>query len=131
MDPIKEYLMDEKKLAIFAGALIIGLIVRILKDDTKGPTIDKRWRMLLVWVLGVCQMGLNLAIHMTWKQAAEYAAISALLAISGHETIIEWWRGGKELPLPGLMKPENDNSTPILKSVDPPENEDEDPPAAA
>jgi hypothetical protein len=118
MDDIKQYLVDDKKLAIFIGALVIGMVVRLLKSDVKGPSIDPRWRMLAVWILGVGQMVLNYGLHMSWKQAAEYAVVSALMAVAGHETIIEWWRDGKELPLPGLMvAPSNDNATPT-NSVD-------------
>lgn len=134
MDPndFKEYMVDQKKMWIFIGALVIGFVVRLMKDDTKGPSIDPRWRMLLVWLLGVVQFGLNLALQMTPKQAAEYAAISALMAIGSHETIIEWWRNGKELPLPGLMKaqPANDVSAPAVPvppKIDPPQ----DPPVQA
>jgi len=132
MDDIKQYLVDDKKLAIFVGAIVIGFIVRILKDDTKGPSIDPRWRMLLVWVLGVGQFGLNLALQMGWKQAAEYAVISALMAVGSHETIIEWWRNGKELPLPGLMKPSPTPDVVMPKVEEIAEDlPKEDPPAAA
>lgn len=89
------------------AALIIGLVVRLLKSDTKIPiTIPPRARIWTVFVLGVAAGILERITSGTpWKQALLEGVLAAALAIIGHNALIDSLRGGKELVIPGLIVP--------------------------
>ncbi len=91
-----------------AGALAIGIVVRLLKSDTILPTLPAKWRLVLVGVLSIGLVALNkIAAGMPWPKAIEYAVLSALIAVAAHELLIERLRDGKEIPLPLLTKKED------------------------
>lgn len=89
------------------SALAIGLVVRLLKDDTRFPTIPARARIWLVLALGaVAGVLQKVGDGLTWQEAALGGVFSIGLAVVGHEAFIESARGGQEIPLPGvLLKP--------------------------
>lgn len=110
------------------AALIIGLIVRLLKEDTRFPpfAMPARWRPLLAVGLGIGSGILQAASTGTpWRDAILGGVVSGLVAIAGHEAIVESIRDGKDVPLPGLTKvplpsdrgPKPEPPTPVDPSV--------------
>lgn len=97
-------LLAHKYIALVA--LGIGAVVRLLKSDTKIP-IDIPAN-LRPWVAlglgGLAGMFQLVAQGSTFKEAAITALSAPVLAIVGHLVGIEWMAGGKEIPIPGLMK---------------------------
>lgn len=88
-------------------ALVVGLLVRVFKDDTKIPGVIPKparpWIALgLGLVLGTVQQKIAGA---TWGDAIASGVLAGVIPIVAHKLGIEWLRDGKELPLPGLMKP--------------------------
>jgi hypothetical protein len=84
------------------AALLIGLVVRLLKEDVKFlPTIPARWRPLVALGLGVVS-GFLLAFQpgVSWQKAFTEGAVASFLAMGGHSVIIEALRGGRELGSP-------------------------------
>jgi hypothetical protein len=90
------------------AALIIGLVVRLLKEDTSFPpfAIPARWRPMLALGLGVVSGALQAASTGTpWRDAVLGGLVSAFLAIAGHETVVNSLRDGEDVPMPaGLTK---------------------------
>lgn len=88
------------------ASLAIGLIVRLLKSDTKLPIdVPPRLRSPLALVLGMVAAVLDrVATGVTWKVAILSGIVASVFAIVGHDTFIMSLRGGKEIPVPGLMK---------------------------
>lgn len=85
-----------------AASLAVGALVRLLKDDTTLPTLPKALRPWLSIALGAVAGVLDAVIGgSSWKSAIAAGAFVGLLPILGHLGIVEWLRGGKELPLPG------------------------------
>jgi hypothetical protein len=87
-------------------ALVVGALVRMLKDDHRFPiTLSKRARpwvaLLLGLVLGAVQQRLAGA---TWLDAVCSGLLAGALPILGHQLGIESILGGKELPFPGTKK---------------------------
>jgi hypothetical protein len=105
MDPnqLGDLIVQHKWVAV--AALVIGLIVRVLKSDTTIPiVVPPLWRSWLALGLGVVSGVLEkVSTGVTWTSAIVDGLVAGVLAIIGHETIIEGLRGGKELPIPGLM----------------------------
>lgn len=89
------------------AALVIGLVVRVLKDDTRVlPTVPSKYRRPLAFALGLAAGALQMvAAGTSWKDALATAVVAPLLAIGGHHIGIDLLRGGREIPVPGLMKP--------------------------
>jgi hypothetical protein len=88
------------------SSLVLGLVVRALKADTKLPiNVKPEWRPHLAFGLGAVAGVLELVVagH-TWQQAVATTILAPLAAILGHELIIEGARKGVEVPLPGLMR---------------------------
>lgn len=101
-------------------ALVVGLLVRVFKDDTRIPGVIPKparpWIALgLGLVLGTVQQRIAGA---AWLDAVVSGAIAGLLPIVAHKLGVEWLRDGKEVALPGLMKPSADDATAKKKSDD-------------
>ena len=92
---------------IAVTAVVVGLITRLIKDDTKFPiTIPPRARIWLVLGMGTASGVLEMvAAGATWQKAIVDGLAGAFLAVIGHETVVASIRSGKELPVPGLMIP--------------------------
>lgn len=89
------------------ASLAIGLLVRLSKDDVKPwPNIPARWRVWYVFALGVASAVLEKVVlpGATWESALYDSLAAAIAALIGHQTIIASLAGGKEIPIPGLMK---------------------------
>lgn len=99
-------LIDQRKWVPLA-AVVIGFVVRLLKSDTKIPiTIPPRARIFIVFGLGVASSVLEKVVEgKTWTSALVGGAVSVAMAVLLHETVIASIRGGKEIPIPGLMIP--------------------------
>lgn len=87
-------------------AFLGGLGVRLVKADTKLPSELPAWmRPYLAVVLSIAAMSfLALGNGIPWQSVIEQGLMAAVLAILGHETIIEGARGGIEIPVPFLTK---------------------------
>lgn len=93
---------------VAVAAIIIGLIVRLLKSDTKIPIdIPPRLRAPLAIALGAAAGALDKLGNMqgvTWTTALLEGVTAAVIAIVSHTLVINSARDGKELPIPGLIK---------------------------
>lgn len=84
-------------------AVIVGAIVRVVKDDSvpltlKGVTVPKGWRPILAVALGAIGGALDIAARGTpWKSALLMGLASAIAAMSGHAALIDGMRDGREL----------------------------------
>ncbi len=89
------------------SAIIIGLVVRLLKSDTKIPIdIPGRYRTPLVYVLALLAGVLEkVATGSAWLPALVNGALAGLFAQQGHLLVIDSLRSGKELAIPGLIVP--------------------------
>jgi small basic protein len=109
MDPqqLIDIVMQRKWVAL--AALVIGLVVRLLKSDTKIPIdIPPKYRVWLALALGGAAGALDKLAgqsNVTWTTALVQGLVAALLAILGHNVVIDSMRGGKEFTIPGLIKP--------------------------
>src|SRR5574338_298624 len=96
---------------IAVAAVLIGAIVRALKQDTPIPiTIVAKYRPWLALGLGQVSGVLQaLSTGTPWKEALVGGLVSSVVAILGHDLVIESMRNGKELgapkvpPLPVLL----------------------------
>lgn len=106
MDPqqLSDLIVQKKWIALMA--LIIGLIVRLLKSDTKIPIdIPPQYRVWLA--LGLAPIAgafTKWAAGTTWTTAMVEGFVAAVFAIVGHNVVIDSMRGGKEFVVPGLTK---------------------------
>jgi hypothetical protein len=107
MDP-KLYLnLIAKHEWVGLAALLIGLVVRLLKEDTRFPpfALPARWRPALALGLGAASGALQAVSTGTpWRDALLGGIVSGSLAIAGHGAIVDSARNGKDVPLPGLTK---------------------------
>ena len=90
------------------AAIVIGLVVRLLKSDTKIPiTIPPAWRSRIALLLGVAAGVLERVANSgtSWGQAIFEGLVAAMLAITGHNVLIDSLRGGREFVIPGLIIP--------------------------
>lgn len=86
------------------ATLVIGLIVRLLKDDTKLPTFPAKWRSLLAIFLGIVAGVIDkIASGTSYKHAMLGGLIASFVSIVGHDVFIEGIRNGKEIPLPRAL----------------------------
>ncbi len=86
---------------------VIGVVVRLLKSDTKIPIdIPAKYRPLAALALGPVVGVIDMVVGggSTWH-AAGVAVAAPLLAMASHQLCIETLRGGEEIPVPLLMKP--------------------------
>lgn len=125
---ILDLLAQNKYVAL--AALCIGLIVRLLKSDTKIPIdIPPRARFWLglglSLVAGVLE---KLGTGLPWKQAMLDGLVAWGLAVLGHNAVIDSLRGGKEFAIPGLMVPGAPPSPGKPPSIPPREKDTELPP---
>jgi hypothetical protein len=92
--------------ALFA-ALVVGALVRLAKSDTKLPVdVPPQWRKALALALALVAAALEkYALHADWKKALFDGALAWFAAEWGHHLVVDRLRGGKELPIPGLMIP--------------------------
>lgn len=121
MTPDDIALLIEQRKWVPLAAIVIGLVVRLLKSDTKLPTVPPRARIWLVFGLGIVSGVLeHVVAGKTWTSAIVGGAVSAVLAIVGHESIIASLRGGKELVIPGLIIPGARPSPNAPPSIPPP-----------
>lgn len=107
---------------LVGSAILIGLLVRLLKSDTKIPIdIPGKYRVWAALGLGVVSGVVNsLATNKPWLPAFLEGVASAGLAIVGQNAFIESLRGGKELVIPGLIKPGVPPAPGKPASIDPP-----------
>lgn len=107
MNPDDIALLIEQRKWVPLAAVVIFLVTRLLKSDTKIPIdIPPRVRIWVVFGLGIASGVLEHVIAgKTWTSALIGGAVSAVLAVVGHESIIASLRGGKELVIPGLIVP--------------------------
>lgn len=91
---------------IAASAILIGAIVRLAKTDTVLPVdIPAKWRPLLAVALGQLSAVLeHLAAGVPWGTAVVDGVIASIVAILGHEWIVERLLGDRAIPIPGLTK---------------------------
>lgn len=105
MDPDQLVSLIEHRKWVPLAALVIGVITRLIKSDTKLPIdVPPRARIWVVIVLGATSAVLEKVVDgRTWTSALAGGAVSVAIAVLGHETIIASLRSGKEFPVPGLM----------------------------
>src|SRR5688572_24126051 len=105
MNPDELVALIERRAWVPAAALVVGLLVRLMKSDTKLPIdIPPRARAWVALGLGVLSGVLEkVATGRTWTSALVGGLVTGALAIVGHDTLIMSLRRGRELPVPGLM----------------------------
>lgn len=107
MDPsqLGELVGQHKWVAV--AAIVIGLLVRVVKSDIKIPiNIPPAARPWLALGLGLLSGVLEkAATGRTWTSAIVDGVVSAVIAMVAHDAVIGGLRGGKEIPVPGLMIP--------------------------
>jgi hypothetical protein len=80
------------------AAIVIGLIVRLVKDGRLPLDVPPRYRPGLALVLGVLSGAIEMVAQgRPWAEALFGGVISAAIATLGHGVIIEGFRGGREL----------------------------------
>lgn len=106
VDP--QVIMDmlQKRAWLPLGALAVGVATRLLRSDIKFfPNVPPLYRVWACFGLGQIAGGLEAVIAgKTYKEAILWGLIQSVIAIIGHNTIIESLRGGKEIPVPGLTR---------------------------
>lgn len=107
MDPNEVASLLEQRAWVPLAALVIAFAVRLVKSDTKLPiNLEPRYRIWLGVGLGAVSGVLDHVVSGTpWRIALVGGAVSLALAVLGHETVVSSLRGGREIPIPGLMIP--------------------------
>lgn len=109
MDPTDLANLIAQRKWVALAAVVIGLIVRLLKSDTKIPVdVPPQLRVWLALALGAASGALDKLVeagNTTWTTALLNGLVAAVLAIVSHNLVIDSVRGGKELVVPGLIKP--------------------------
>lgn len=107
MDPSQMMTLVEGRKWVPIAAVVIYTLIRLLKSDTKIPIdVPARARIWLVFGLGTLSGVLEKVTQGgTWTEALMGGAVSVAMAVLFHESIIASGRAGKELPVPGLIKP--------------------------
>jgi hypothetical protein len=106
------------------AALIIGLIVRLLKEDTRFPpfAFPARWRPFFALGLGALSGALQAVSTGTpWGEALLGGVISGALAIAGHGAIVDALRNGRDVPLFKLVKPPEAPAARVAEPPTPPD----------
>lgn len=88
--------------------IVIGLVVRLLKSDTRIPiTVKPEHRAYLAFGLGIASGVLQKVVqeNVDWTTALVGGVCSAALAAFAHDGIISSARGGRELAIPGVVVP--------------------------
>lgn len=108
MDPTQLFDLLAQRKWVAATAIVVGLIVRLLKSDTKIPiNIPPRVRAWLALGLGAVAGAIDKLVeagHTTWTTALLWGVTGSVFAMVMHALIIDSIRGGKELVVPGLTK---------------------------
>lgn len=89
------------------ASLVIGLVVRTMKEDVSFPpfVVPARWRPMLALGLGVVSGVLQaVATGTPWRDAILGGLVSGFTAIAGHATVVDGVRDGRDIPVPGLTK---------------------------
>lgn len=90
-------------------AALIGLAVRALKSPLVPAPLDRipaKARPLAAILLGLASAGLqHVASGTPWRQALAEGLGAALVAIGGHDLVIEYLRGGREFGAPAPIAP--------------------------
>lgn len=101
---------------VAVASMVIGLLVRLMKQDTSFPpfAVAARWRPWLALSLGVASGVLQaVSTGKAWSEALAGGLVSAVIAIAGHDAIVDGLRGGSDVPIPGLTKkPKADGQDP-------------------
>lgn len=107
MDPQPYLDLIAKHQWIGLAALIIGLLVRLMKEDTWFPpfAVPARWRPVVALSLGELSGALQAVSTGTpWRDALLGGLVSGALAMAGHGAIVDSLRNGRDVPIPGLRK---------------------------
>ena len=101
---------------IAVSAVVIGAIVRLSKEDTIVPIdVPAKWRPLLAIALGQISAVLeHLAAGAPWGAAIVDGILASVVAILGHEWIVERLLGDRAMPIPGLTRAAKAKSAPDL-----------------
>lgn len=95
--------LDHQWLAL--SAVVLGGVVRLVKDDSRLVTIPAHVRPWLAFGLGAVAAFLQFLVEgVGLKEALTTTIVAPLLAIIGHHLGIEMLRGGREIPVPVLTK---------------------------
>lgn len=124
MDPAPYLDLIAKHQWVGLAALVIGLFVRLMKEDSRFPpfVVPGPWRPVVALGLGELSGVLQAASTGTpWGDALLGGLVSAVLAMAGHGTIVDAWRNGKDVPLPGLVKAGRRASRPSPEPLTPPD----------
>lgn len=106
IDPNQLVSLVEQRKWVPLAAVVIWLTIRLLKSDTKLPTIPPRVRIWVVFALGIASAVLDHVTQgETWTRALIGAGISVLFALAFHEGAIESLRAGRDIAIPWLIKP--------------------------
>jgi hypothetical protein len=98
-------LIEHRKWVPIAG-IVIWFLTRLFKDDTKSwlPSVPGRWRPFVPFALAILSaVGEALFLGKPWLSAFIGGVLSAVEAITIQDLLINALRGGKEIPVPGLM----------------------------
>jgi len=111
----------EQLVYVAIAAAVIGLVVRLLKEDVSFlPTVPSKYRPAVALGLGLVAGVLEAASRGTpWKQAVLDGLFAASAAIVGHGVFVDAMRGGRELGQPKPVAPEDAPTAPVLPP-DPP-----------
>lgn len=111
----------EKKNWIGLAIIIVAVLVRLTKSDTKIPiNIPARWRPWLAMGLGATAgVLMKVSAGMSWRAAALSGLLAGAIPIIGQNLFINSLANGKEIPVPGLMQSpavDKDAVAPVLGS---------------
>lgn len=98
-------LIEHRKWVPIAG-VVIWFLTRLLKSDTHRwlPSVPGRWRPLVPFAFGLASsVAEALILGKPWVSALVGGVVSAVQALAMQDVLINALRGGKEVPVPGLM----------------------------
>lgn len=87
------------------ASMAIWAVVRLLKSDTRIPiALPPRVRPWLSVALGLLAGVLERATTgVPWQRAVFDGLIAGQLPQLAHDVLVEWGRGGRDLPLPSIL----------------------------
>lgn len=93
------------------SALLIGLVVRMLKDDAfilpASWSVASKYRPLVAVGLGLVSGVLDAVVRGTpWRDAIVGGLLAALVAMLGHTGLVDVLRGGRDIGVPDLTPTE-------------------------
>ena len=114
-------------------AVLVGLSVRLVKDDTKlGATLPAMWRPYWgLFVSFVLTGAAAIVGGVAWQGVVENSVVAFVVAVLGHETVIEGMRNGVEIRVPFLTKSAIDDVPVHVETPTPPPPPPAEPPKAA